>query len=182
MWCPLCGQVGSFTVVRHALSAMCILVSAFKEPQRTQAGRPIFSLLLGLLTTQEKGFQTGEACHFNMFNCLWPFRSPICSLSSKHGKIMATADVLVKGPQWPCRFGFSWVIWPASFREMRICFLHFGCVVAGFQEQLMCHVGWRHTMAGSARTSWSYDITSLNGVQIWGIPLCPPPTPSTLCL
>lgn len=137
----------------NMLSAVCILVSAFREPQRTQAGRPIFSFLLGLLTTQEKGFQTREACNFNTFNCLWPFRSPICFLSSKHTKIMATADVLVKGPQRPGWFGFSWVIWPASFREMRICFLHFGCVVAGFQEQLMCGVGWRHSMTGSARTS-----------------------------
>lgn len=86
MWCPLCGQVGPFTVFQHALSTVCILVSAFKEPQRTQAGRPIFSLLLGLLTTQEKGFQTEEACNFNTFNCLWPFRSPHLLLELKAQK------------------------------------------------------------------------------------------------
>lgn len=92
-----------------------------------------------LFTSQEKQFQTGEACNFNTFYCLWPFVSPICFLSLKQGKVMATTNLLVKGPQWRCWFGFSWVIWPAIFREMQINFLHFGYVVARFQEQLMIH-------------------------------------------
>lgn len=177
----------------HGCSTCCVcrvfscfyLRGAPEDPQR----RALFSLLLWLLTSQEKRFQTGEACNFNTFYCLWPFMSPICFLRLKQGKIMAMTDFLVRGPQWPCSFGFSWVIWPASFHEMQIRFLHFEHVVARFQEQLMCGIGWHHATAGSSHTSLctilSYDIRPLSSPQILGIPLCPPPAPppqSILCL
>lgn len=165
----------------HGCSTCCVCCVFLFLPSRSSRDperRALFFLLLWLLTSQEKRFQTGKACNFNTFYCLWPFMSPICFLRLKQGKIMAMTDFLVRGPQWPCWFGFSWVIWPASFHEMQIRFLHFEHVVARFQEQLMCGTGWHHATAGSSDTSLhtilSYDIRPLSSLQIWGIPLCPP--------
>lgn len=135
---------------------------------------------------RKNGSESREACNVNTFYCLWPFMSPICFLGSKQGEITATTDLLVKGPQWPCWLGFSWVIWPASFREIRISFLHSEYVAVRLKKRRMWGRGWHRAIARSGPTSLpailSYDIRPLSSLQIWGIPLRPPPThPTILC-
>lgn len=51
-------------VVGHAEYAMCILVSSFREIQRTQVGRAVFSLFLWLLTSQEERFRIQGGLEF----------------------------------------------------------------------------------------------------------------------